>query len=39
MKKVFWDDPYQQSLITKVAGVDGNQLLFDETIAYSFSGG
>lgn len=39
MKKVFWDDPYQQQLITKVADVHGNNLLFEETIAYSFCGG
>lgn len=39
MKKVFWDNPYQTSLRTKVAAVQGNQVLFDETIAYSFSGG
>lgn len=39
MRKVFWDNPYQQSLITRAASIEGNQLLFDETIAYSFSGG
>lgn len=39
MRKVFWDNPYQHSLLTKVAFVDGNQLLFEETIIYSFSGG
>ena len=39
MKKVFWDNPYQSSLITKVASTNGNQILLDETIAYSFSGG
>lgn len=39
MQKIFWDNPYQQNLITKVATVNGNQLLFEETIAYSFSGG
>lgn len=39
MKKVFWDDPYRQSLITTVAQVKGNEVLFEETIAYSFSGG
>ena len=39
MRKVFWDNPYQQSLITKVTSVNGNQILFDETIAFSFSGG
>ncbi len=39
VKKLFWDDPYQRELTTKVAGVNGNQLLFEETIAYSFAGG
>lgn len=39
MKKVFWDNPYQHELTTKVAEVSGNQVLFDETIAYSFAGG
>lgn len=39
MKKVFWDNPYQHTLITKVATVDGNVLSFEETIAYSFAGG
>lgn len=39
MRKVFWDDPYQQTLTTKVVSVDGNQVLFESTIAFSFSGG
>jgi len=39
MRKVFWDNPYQQQLGTKVSKVLGNELLFEETIAYSFSGG
>ena len=39
MQKVFWDNPYQNKLVTKVASVDGNKLLFEETIAYSFAGG
>lgn len=39
MKKVFWDDPYQTELLTRVTSVQGNELLFDETIAYCFSGG
>ncbi len=39
MKKVFWDNPYQHTLTTKVASVHGNQVLFEETIAYSFAGG
>jgi hypothetical protein len=39
MRKIFWDNPYQHSLTTTVASVDGNKLLFEETIAYSFAGG
>lgn len=39
MKKVFWDNPYQSSLATKVASVNGNEILFEETIVYSFAGG
>jgi len=39
MKKVFWDNPYQHELKTKVASVDGNQVVFQDTIAYSFAGG
>lgn len=39
MQKVFWKNPYQHHLITKVAAVEGNQILLEETIAYSFSGG
>ena len=39
MRKVFWDDTYLSSLTTKVAAVNGNQLLFEETIIFSFSGG
>ncbi len=39
MKKVFWDNPYQCHLNTHVAAIHGNRILFDETIAFSFSGG
>jgi len=39
MRKVFWENPYQHNLITKVASVDGNRILFEDTIAYSFAGG
>src|SRR5690348_7426958 len=39
MKKLFWEDPYQQTLNTTVATVKGNEVLLEETIAYSFSGG
>ena len=39
MRKVFWDNPYQHTLVTKIFSVEGNTILFDETIAYSFSGG
>lgn len=39
MKKVFWENPYQRVLSTKIADVNGNQILLEETIAFSFSGG
>lgn len=39
MRKVFWDNPYQHSLNTKVAAVNGDQILLEETICFSFSGG
>ncbi|MBA3813322.1 MAG: alanyl-tRNA editing protein [Alphaproteobacteria bacterium] len=39
MRKVFWENPYQRILNTKVAMVSGNQILFEDTIAFSFSGG
>src|SRR5579862_4082194 len=39
MRKVFWENPYQTNLITNVISVDGNIVLFDATIAYSFAGG
>jgi Ser-tRNA(Ala) deacylase AlaX len=39
VKKVFWSNPYQESLSTAVASVNGNELLFESSIAYSFAGG
>lgn len=39
MRKIFWEDPYQHTLITKVAAVEENKILLAETIAFSFSGG
>lgn len=39
MRKVFWDNPYQHTLTTTVASIQKNELLFAETIIYSFSGG
>ncbi len=39
MKKVFWENPYQTQLNTKVTAVDDNRVLLDETIAFSFCGG
>lgn len=38
MRKVFWENPYQTQLTTTVAQVDGNRLLFEDTIIYSFAG-
>lgn len=39
MKKIFWENPYQCNLITLVTSVENNRILFDKTIAFSFSGG
>jgi Ser-tRNA(Ala) deacylase AlaX len=39
MKKIFWENPYQSALTTHVVAVDGNNVLFADTIAYSFAGG
>lgn len=39
MRKVFWANPYQQSLETKVSQVDGNVVVFSETIGFSECGG
>ncbi|WP_159880573.1 alanyl-tRNA editing protein [Aquitalea denitrificans] len=37
--KLFWTDPYQTSLTTTVARVEGAQLWLQDTIFYAFSGG
>ncbi|MBP6985220.1 MAG: alanyl-tRNA editing protein [Alphaproteobacteria bacterium] len=39
MRKVFWDDPYQHTLNTQVVEVNDCEVLFAETIVFSFSGG
>lgn len=39
MRKVFWEDPYQTTLVTKVAAVSENQIVPEATIIYSFAGG
>lgn len=39
MRKVFWENPYQTTLETTVTSVDGNTVLFADTISYSFAGG
>jgi Ser-tRNA(Ala) deacylase AlaX len=39
LRIVFWDDPYQKSLVTKVASVLDNRIVPEETIVFSFSGG
>ncbi len=38
MHKVFWDNPYQTKLETKVSSVSDNLVTFEQTIAYSFAG-
>ncbi len=32
MQKVFWDNPYQATLITTGTAIDGNTVLFDKGI-------
>ncbi len=39
MRKVFWDNPYQQTLETTVSQVDGNVVAFAKTIGFSECGG
>ena len=39
MQKIFWDNPYQAELKTRVKSIQGDEILLEETIAYSFSGG
>ncbi len=39
MKKLFWEDPYQTDIDSKVVDIMGNEVLLEETIIYSFSGG
>ena len=39
MRKGFWENPYQTALTTKVASVDDNVILLEETIDFSFFGG
>lgn len=39
MKKIFWDNPYQVYLETRVVHVNGNTVVLDETIGFSESGG
>jgi Ser-tRNA(Ala) deacylase AlaX len=39
VKKIFWENPYQTELKTKVISVDKNIITLDETIVFAFSGG
>jgi alanyl-tRNA synthetase len=39
VKKVFWENPYQTELITRVNSVQGNIITLFETIVFAFSGG
>lgn len=39
MEKIFWNDPYLTKLETKVVHIEGNEIVLDETIGYSESGG
>jgi Ser-tRNA(Ala) deacylase AlaX len=37
--KLFWDDPYQTTVDTRITAVAGAEVLVDRTIFYAFSGG
>lgn len=39
MKKIFWVDPYLTRLETRILKIEGNEIVFEETIGYSESGG
>ncbi|HTN65877.1 MAG TPA: alanyl-tRNA editing protein [Burkholderiaceae bacterium] len=38
-RKVFWEDPYQTTLETRIASVRGERVTLEATIFYAFSGG
>ena len=38
-EKIFWQDPYQTQLDTRITSVNGNTLTVAETIFYAFAGG
>jgi Ser-tRNA(Ala) deacylase AlaX len=38
-KKLFWEDPYQIRLNTRITRVDGNNVTVAETIFYAFASG
>jgi len=39
VRKIFWENPYQTELNTKVRSIENGTLTLYETIAYAFSGG
>ncbi len=39
MKRLFWENPYLAKMKTIVQKIDGQNILLDQTIIYSFSGG
>lgn len=39
MKKIFWENPYQTELVTDVLSVNNQEIIFAESIIYSFAGG
>jgi Ser-tRNA(Ala) deacylase AlaX len=39
VKKLFWDDPYLKNVRALIQNMDNNNVFFDQTIIYSFSGG
>jgi alanyl-tRNA synthetase len=38
-RKLFWDNPYQKNIETRIASVNGSNVTVEETIFFAFSGG
>ena len=39
VKRIFWEDSYKKECISTIVSIKGNNILFDQTVAYAFSGG
>ena len=38
-KKIFWENPYKQSIETRISSVNGSKVTVEKTIFFAFSGG